>query len=68
VDMSISLNELGLRPSMIRCDMLLMWEVIYISNHNLYGSEICIFVILLHGVSTLILQSILVAIMVMNMN
>jgi hypothetical protein len=21
----------------------LMWEVVYISNHNLYGSEICVF-------------------------
>jgi hypothetical protein len=20
-----------------------MWEVVYISNHNLYGSEICVF-------------------------
>jgi hypothetical protein len=41
--MSISLNKLSLRPSMIPCDMLLMWEVVYISNHNLYGSDICIF-------------------------
>ncbi len=41
--MNISLNKLGLRPSMIPCDMHSMWEVVYISNHNLYGSEICIF-------------------------
>jgi hypothetical protein len=37
--MNISLNELSLRPSMIPCDM----HLVYISNHNLYGNEICIF-------------------------